>query len=213
MELAPTYTFQSPQRTTVQRAVDSTLTNDSASDRVFINPNGIKGTGTGVVALVNTALACPAGTATVGVANGTTTVVTSCAANTIGYTAGALVPATATSPITFAPDSTAYYVQGGLGTSPSASRDTLPTGRENNLDLTAVKRFSYHDRYRLEFQVQAFNVLNHSQYLPGSLNTVNSIVSTGSRNFDTPTNSQFNQKQLVFSNQARTMQLAGKFSF
>ena len=213
LELAPTYTFQSPQRTTVQSAVDSNLNNDSASDRAFINPNGIKGTGTGVVPLVNQAIACPAGTASRGVANGTTTVVTSCAANTIGYTAGALTPATATTPVTFAPDATAYYVQGGLGTSPNASRDTLPTGRENNLDLTAVKRFSYRDRYKLEFQVQAFNVLNHSQYLPGSLDTVNSVASTGSRNFDTPTNSQFNQKQLVFSNQARTMQLAAKFSF
>ena len=42
-EIAPSYTFQSPQYTTVQSTVDSNLNNDSAGDRVFINPNGIKG--------------------------------------------------------------------------------------------------------------------------------------------------------------------------
>ena len=42
-EIAPSYTFQSPQYTTVQSTVDSNLNNDSAGDRVFINPNGVKG--------------------------------------------------------------------------------------------------------------------------------------------------------------------------
>ncbi len=88
-EIAPAYTFQSPQYTTVQSTVDSNLNNDSATDRVFINPNGIKGTGTGAVALVSST-ACPANTSSHGVLNGTSTVVLSCAANTIGYTAGAL---------------------------------------------------------------------------------------------------------------------------
>ena len=57
---------------------------------------------------------------------------------------------------------------------PNAQRNTLPTGRTNNLDVSAFKRFSYHDRYKIEFGVQAFNSLNHPQFLPGSLNQVNS---------------------------------------
>ncbi len=210
LELDPVYTFQSPQYTTVQSATDSNLNNDSATDRVFINPNGVKGTGTGVVPLVNTAITCAAGAKTSsGVANGSSTVVKSCIANTIGYTAGAIAGTT------FTPNSTAYYVQGGPGTLPSASRNTLPTGRENNLDLTAIKRFSFRERYKAEFQFQATNVLNHSQYFPGSLNTVNSIstTGTGSGNFINVTSPQFNKKQLDFSNNARTVQLAGKFIF
>jgi hypothetical protein len=209
LELAPVYTFQSPQYTTVQSVADSNLNNDSAGDRTFINPNGVKGTGTGVVALVNTTIACPATTTTTGVANGTSTVVKRCAANTIGYTTGSIAGTV------FTPNTTAYYVQGGPGTLPTAGRNTLATGRENNLDLTATKRFSYRERYRMEFQVQAFNVLNHSQYLPGSLNTVNSISSTGTGagNFINVSAPQFNQKQLDFSNNARTMQLAAKFIF
>ena len=210
LELAPVYTFQSPQYTTVQSVTDSNLNNDSASDRVFINPNGIKGTGTGVVPLVNVGIPCATGApAGSGVANGSSTVVKSCAANTIGYTAGSIAGTV------FTPHPTAYYVQGGKGTFPNGGRNTLPTGRENNVDLTAVKRFSYRERYMLEFQIQAFNVLNHSQYLPGSLNTVNSIATTGTGagNFINVAAPQFNQKQLDFSNNARTMQLSGKFTF
>jgi hypothetical protein len=210
-ELAPAYTFQSPQYTTVQSITDSNLNNDAASDRVFINPNGVKGTGTGVVALVNTAVSCPAGTSTHGVANGTSSVVTSCAANTIGYAAGALTGSGAS--LAFAPNTNAYYVQGGSGTLPNATRNSLPTGRTNNLDLSIYKRVTFMDRYKLEFGAQAINALNHSQYFPGSLDTVNSIGSTGSRNFDAVNNVQFNQKQLVFSNNPRNLQLSGKIIF
>lgn len=209
-EVAPAYTFQSPQYTTAQSVTDSNLNNDSASDRVFINPNGIKGTGTGVVPLVNTATACPAGTTALGVANGTSSVVISCAANTIGYSAGSIV-GTGTNAVFHA--SNAYYVQGGPGTNPTAARNSLPTGRINNLDLSVYKRISFRERYKVEVGVQAINSLNHPQFFPGSLDTVNSIGSTGSRNFDTVTNSQFNQKRQVFSSNPRTLQLSGKISF
>jgi hypothetical protein len=176
---------------------------------VFINPNGKPGTGSGVVALVNTAISCPSTTTTTGVANGTTTVAKSCTANTIGYTSGTIAGSV------FTPNTTAYFIQGGSGTLPSATRSDLPTGRVNNFDLTATKRISFGERYKLEIQVQAFNVLNHSQYLPGSLNTVNSIASTGTGagNFINVSAPQFNNKQLDFSNNARTLQLGGKFSF
>jgi hypothetical protein len=209
-ELAPTYTFQSPQVTTPQSVTDSNLNNDSATDRVFINPAGVKGTGTGVVPLVNTSVACPTGTTTTGVANNTSNVVLSCAANTIGYTAGSIT-GTGTSAAFHA--SNAYYVQGGPGTIPTAARNLLPTGRINNFDLSAFKRLSITERYKLEFGLQAINILNHPQFFPGSLDTVNSIASTGSRNFDTVTNSQFNQKRLVFSSQPRNIQLSGKIIF
>ena len=143
-------------------------------------------------------------------ANGTSTVVASCAANTIGYTAGSLSGPSTAQVFTA---SNAYYVQGGPGTNPTAPRNTLPTGRINNLDLSIFKRVSFMDRYKIEFGAQAVNVLNHSQYFPGSLDTVNPIGSTGSRNFDTVTNTQFNQKQLVFSNNPRNLQLSGKIIF
>jgi hypothetical protein len=145
-----------------------------------------------------------------GVANGTSSVVTSCAANTIGYSAGSIV-GTGTSAAFHT--SNAYYVQGGPGTDPTAARNSLPTGRINNLDLSVFKRISFRERYKIEIGVQAINSLNHPQFFPGSLDTVNSITSTGSRNFDTVTNSQFNQKNQVFSSNPRNLQLSGRISF
>ncbi len=207
-EVTPVYTFQSPQYTTVQSVVDSNLNGDSAGDRVFVNPNGVKGTGSGVVAVVNTAIACSKASGH-GVQQGTLAVVPDCAANIVGYTAGSL-NSTATA---FTPVTNAYYIQSGLGTDPSASRNTLPTGRTNDVDLSIFKRIGFMDRYKVEVGAQAINVLNHSQYLPGLLSQVNSIGSTGYRNFDNVTSPQFNQKQLVFSNNARSMQISGKIIF
>ena len=211
LEIAPVYTFQSPQFTTPQSTVDSNLNGDSAADRTFINPAGVRNTAATVVPVLN-GTACATGTAFGGLINGTNTTATSCAANTIGYTAGSINALTHV----FTPTTNGYYVQGGSGTMPNAGRNLLPVGRIDNLDLTALKRISISDRYKLEVQLQAFNVLNHSQYLPGSLNTVNSVTSTGSgaANFVNVTSGGlFANKQADFSNNARTMQLAAKFSF
>ena len=211
LEFAPVYTFQSPQYTSPQSSVDSNLNGDAAADRTFVNPAGVPNTAATVVPVLNNTV-CATGTANGGILNGTTTLATSCAANTIGYTAGAI---NATSKV-FTPITNAYYVQGGNGTLPNAGRNLLPTGRIDNLDLTAIKRFSYRERYKIEVQLQAFNVLNHSQYLPGSLSTVNSIASTGSgaANFVNVTQGgTFANKAADFSNNARMMQLAAKFSF
>lgn len=211
LEFAPVYTFQSPQYTTPQSTIDSNLNGDAAADRTFVNPAGIPNTAATVVPVLNNTV-CATGTANGGILNGTTTLSTSCAANTIGYTAGKINSVTKV----FTPTTNAYYVQGGLGTLPNAGRNLLPTGRIDNLDLTAVKRFTVRERYKLEVQIQAFNVLNHSQYLPGSLNTVNSISSTGSgaANFVYVTSGgTFANKAADFSNNARTMQLAAKFDF
>jgi hypothetical protein len=210
-EIAPVYTFQTAQYTTPQSSVDSNLNGDSASDRTFINPAGVPNTAATVVPVLN-GMACATGTAFGGILNGTSTATTSCAANTIGYTAGTINSQTHV----YTPTTNAYYVQGGLGTLPNAGRNLLPTGRIDNLDLTALKRFSYRERYKIEIQVQAFNVLNHSQYLPGSLDTVNSLGSTGTgaANYVNVTQGAlFANKAQDFSNNARSMQVAGKFTF
>ena len=52
------------------------------------------------------------------------------------------------------------------GTLPTLARNTLPTGRINNFDLSAIKRITFNERYKVEFGMQAINALNHSQYFP-----------------------------------------------
>ena len=54
-EIAPVYIFQTGQLATPQSGVDANLNKDSAPDRVFINPNGSEGIGSGVAALTNSA--------------------------------------------------------------------------------------------------------------------------------------------------------------
>jgi len=83
----------------------------------------------------------------------------------------------------------------------------------STIDLTALKRFSFTERMRLEFSAQALNVLNHPQFVPGSLNDVQSIGYTGSRNFLQPGNRQFNNPEKAFASNARALQLALKFIF
>ena len=52
-QVSPVYTFQSPEFATVQSGVDANGNGDSAGDRTFINPAGVRGTGTTSSALTN----------------------------------------------------------------------------------------------------------------------------------------------------------------
>jgi hypothetical protein len=68
----------------------------------------------------------------------------------------------------------AYYIQAGAGTLPNGSRNTLPTRPVNNWDLSILKRLTFHEYYSFEFGAGAYNVFNHAQYTPGTVNNINS---------------------------------------
>ena len=131
---------------------------------------------------------------------------TQCAANLVGYTQ--------TNP-------NAYYQQAGQGQAPNGARNTLPTRPEDNLDLTLLKRLTFFEHYNFEFGAQAFNILNHAQYTPGTVDTINSTAFTSNYNFQTVSTSTiggtnqsfFNQPQKEFSNNARVLQLSAKILF
>jgi len=107
----------------------------------------------------------------------------------------------------------AQYIRGGAFAQLNAGRNTIPARHINNLDFTALKRFSLTEQKKIEFSAQALNVLNHPQFVPGSLNDVASIGYTGSRSFLQPGNAQFNNPEAVFASNARALQLALKFIF
>jgi hypothetical protein len=183
-EVAPAYTYQSPEWATVQSARDVNGNGDTWGDRVIFNPNGVPGTGTGATALKNTSGAVVAYLA-------------SDAVNCGGCT------------------SKSQYVRGGLFSLPDVGRNTLPTRHINNFDMTAIKRFSFTERYKAEFVASAFNVFNHAQFVPGSLNNINSIgyTSNSTRTYLTPGSGNFNSPESVFSSNARTLQLGLKLFF
>ena len=107
----------------------------------------------------------------------------------------------------------AQYIQAGQGALSNVNRNTIPTPRTNNWDLTAIKRINFTERTALEFQAQAFNIFNHSQYIPGSVNDIAPQAFTSVAAFVDVNNPQFNQPQLFFNNNARSMQLVLKFLF
>ena len=175
-EIAPIYTFESPEYATVQSTVDTNQNGDSAGDRTIINTAGTDGVGSGVRALKNTAGA------------------------TVAYVA--LKPG-------------ARYITAGVGARATAGRNTLPTRRINNWDLSLVKRFAYHERFKFEAQGQFLNAWNHPQFTPGILNQINSFGQSGSGvlNYLNPANPKFNNPEATFNSNARTLQLTAKFIF
>ena len=60
-EVAPIYTYESPELFTPESGVDSNLNGDSAPDRTIINPAGVSGTASTVVGLSSTGGALPSG--------------------------------------------------------------------------------------------------------------------------------------------------------
>lgn len=113
----------------------------------------------------------------------------------------------------FAKDPNAQYIQAGSGALATAGRNTLATPRTNNWDMAVVKRFNTSERTNVEFTAQAFNIFNHSQFIPGSVNTVNSIGYTAITAFVRVNGAHFNDPTATFANNARTMQLVMKFNF
>jgi hypothetical protein len=183
-EIAPIYTYQSGQWVDPQSGVDSNQNGDSAGDRTILNPNGTPGTGSPVNPLTNSGGA----------------VVAYCAC-------GPAVAGVPTNP-------NAQYIQAQVGALATAGRNTLQLRPIDDIDLTALKRFTITERFRVEFQAQAFNVLNHPQWVGGLLNDVKPVQYTGSQvNVLLPQNAGFNKPQTQFLSNSRTMQLALKFFF
>lgn len=194
-EFSPIYTYESPEYATALSGVNSNQNGDSSGiDRPMVNVNGKKGTGSGVIPVYSTNPALTSACAT-----DDDPTATNCPASLVGYVAS---------------NPNAYYIQAGAGTLPTASRNTLPIRPIDNIDLSAAKRINFTDRYEVEFQVQAFNVLNHPQYIPGSLDNINTnSTQTTSTQFQNVSSPAFNQPQLLFNSNGRTLQLAAKLSF
>ena len=192
-QVSPIYTYESPEYATVLSGVNSNLNGDSAAaiGRTIINPNGVKGTGSGVTPVYNPALAANCGAGSPSTAQ--------CSGNLVGYSA--INP-------------NAYYIVAGAGTLANSERNTLPIRPINNIDISLLKRITVFEHYSLAFGAGAFNVLNHAQYIPGTVDNVNATSYTATYSFQTASaGALFNHPEKEFQNNARTMQLALKFTF
>jgi len=110
----------------------------------------------------------------------------------------------------------ARYIEAQLGALTNGGRNTLSTNRINNFDISVTKKFNITESKHFEFAGQFFNILNHPQATPGSLNDVTpalTSVTTASRNFLQPSNPAFNNFGAFFSSNPRTIQIVGRFIF
>jgi hypothetical protein len=194
-EVAPIYTYESPQYFTVLSGVNSNLNGEgSAINRTIYNEKGAAHTGSDVTAYANPSLAGNC-TTTKTDPNGTPI----CPADLVAYVAN---------------NPNARYITAALGTLPNSQRNTEPIKPTNDIDATAIKRFNFGESRSLEFQAQAYNLLNHAQYIPGSINNVNNpSTNTLSLSYQTASSAGFNQPGKFFQANARTMQLTLKFNF
>ncbi len=200
-EIAPVYTYQTGEWMTVQSATDANGNGDTAGDRSIWNAGGVAGTGSGVKPLCRSTLPSFA----------------TCGENDFDPTNGPPGPKNFNSlPFLVAYQATnpsAQYIQLGTYARATTGRNTLPGRSINDVDLTVVKRFTFGERYNVEFSMAAFNVFNHPQFVPGSLNDVYSYGYTTTRDFLTPKNGNFNNVEGYFASNARTLQLGMKFIF
>jgi hypothetical protein len=184
-QFIPVYTWETGQWGTVQSGADANLNIDGAPDRAIYNASGQKGVGSGVTALCNTGSTG----ADCNAANGS---------YTVAYLAN---------------NGNAQYITAGEGAYATSSRGNFKTPPINNFDISAIKHFKFGERFGVQFVAQSFNLFNHPQFVTGSINDVLQFSNTSSRSYFEPSSSIFNNAKQNFPSNARTMQLALKFTF
>ena len=108
-------------------------------------------------------------------------------------------------------DPNAQFVQAGVGSMPTAERNSLRAPGINNIDLMVSKAFAMGGARQLQFQAHFFNLLNHPQFTAANLLAVDpglglNYAFVGSAGFN-------NIEQAGATGGARLVQLVLKFVF
>jgi hypothetical protein len=190
VNIAGTYTYETGERITIRSGNDANQNGDNAGDRAILNPGGTEGIGSTVTALVRT---CPSFNL-----DGTCT--TSTASRTIGYVAN---------------NPNAKYIQTGDGAVSTIGRNTFLLSPINNFDISIFKNFRFGESKYIQVRADFFNAFNHPQYVPGSVNTVDPIATTGltTLNQIAPLTTDFLNPSKVLSSNPRVIQMALRFNF
>ena len=189
VSLAATLAFESGEQATVLSGIDSNLNGDPAPDRSIINPSGVANVSSLVSPLLRTCT----------LFNEDGSCAISDAARIVGYVA--------TNP-------NAQYVQAGLGALSNSGRNTLQLPAINNLDFSIFKNFAIGEgSKKIQLRADFYNAFNHPQYVPGSIDGVEPITTTGVSQINTVGQPDFNVASHVFSSHPRIIQFAVRFDF
>jgi hypothetical protein len=187
-EVAPIYTYESPEFYSVESGVDSNLNGDPAGDRTIVNTAGTAGTGSSVYGLT---------------ANGTVVPVT-------GKTAqvNQVVAWVANNP-------NARYIQAGYGAYATAGRNTEPTRPVDDIDISVIKHFTFRERYRIDLEGHAYNLFNHPQFVPVAIGNATSVntYNSGVLSYVTATSPTFNDPSYAFGSNPRSLQVVARFNW
>jgi hypothetical protein len=188
-EIAPIYTYESPEYYTPQSGVDSNLNNDSATDRVIVNPSGVAGTASTVIGLTaNGSLVAP--TAPNAQSN-----------NIVAYVVN---------------NPNARYIEAGPGAYANGGRNLQPIRPIDNVDVSLIKHFRAGlERFRIDLGAQALNLFNHPQFVPGAIDDVKltSTATTSALSFAQVTNVNFNNPTVPFPSNARNLKVFARFNW
>ncbi|HKU73744.1 MAG TPA: hypothetical protein VJR02_07480, partial [Pyrinomonadaceae bacterium] len=189
VSMAATLAFESGEKATVLSGIDSNLNGDPAPDRAIVNPLGLANTSSLVTPLLRT---CPSFDE-----DGNCSI--SDAQRIVGY---------------LADNPNAQYIQAGLGALSNAGRNTLLLPPIKNLDFSIFKNFAIGEgTKKIQLRADFYNAFNHPQYVPGSVDGVEPIGTTGVAQINTVGQADFNVPSHVFSSHPRVIQLALRFDF
>jgi hypothetical protein len=186
-QVAGTYTYETGERITVRSGNDANLNGDNAGDRAIFNPSGTEGVGSSVSPLCR---------------------ISACTFDEDGNVIGTVVGYLVDNP-------NARYIQTGNGAQSSIGRNTFLLPAINNVDFSIMKNFRFGESKAIQIRADFFNVLNHPQYVPGSVNSVDPVGTTGltTLNQVTPLTTDFLNPSKVLSSNPRVIQLAARFNF
>jgi hypothetical protein len=91
----------------------------------------------------------------------------------------------------------------------------VPVAAINNVDFSIFKNFRFGESKYIQIRADFFNVFNHPQYVPGSVNSVDPVNTTGltTLNQVNPLTLDFLNPSAVLSSNPRVIQLAARFNF
>lgn len=189
VSLAATLAFESGSKATVLSGIDSNLNGDPAADRAIINPGGVANLSSLVTPLFRTC----------GAFDIDGSCLTSDEERIVGYLAN---------------NGSAQYIQAGLGALPNGGRNTLQLQPIQNLDFSIFKNFAIGEgSKKIQLRADFYNAFNHPQYVPGSVNGVEPIDTSGVNQINTVGQTDFDVASHVFSSHPRIIQLAVRFDF
>jgi hypothetical protein len=109
----------------------------------------------------------------------------------------------------------ARYIQTGNGAESNIGRNTFALPWINNFDISLFKNFRFGESRSIQLRADFFNAFNHPQYVPGSVNTVDLVNTSGltTLNQVAPLTPDFLRPDRVLSSNPRVIQVGARFTF